>query len=485
MKVKGFAPTMRVTAQHVDQAVAKQRLYDATVAELVRANEDSEKLTYSAKSEVKLLAKRRLQERVKTQSELNYDAEKEKEKADTLENMRRQEQNFRLADTLEKKIKAEEFTEREIQRICANSEELKDLEKKLKIAYVNKERAAQHQEQILLKNMERERDLAIEDYMEQERQRALQKEVEKSKNKGTAAKALREDILSQLAERQVHLQEAEDEAKRDKERIDAIVSNIAAQDRAEREALKKHKEDTREMLINYARQHEREVAERKRKEQEEMDKIRAYQEAMANRDNEVAAKKAEKQGAADAAYAKIVEEVRRKRAEEEEMIMLQEVLMEEEAEAARIQAEKNKKEKEARDRAEMARHNEEMIRRKAEARAAELAEEKRLIDAMKRKFAEDEKREKEEALARLHANQEYQRQVRIQQQATRAMFEEEKNEEIEKMKQTEEYEAYKAKVVAEARRRLLEEHAAKLNGYLPKGVIKSKEDQLIIKGSSH
>ena len=45
MKVKGFAPTMRVTAQHVDQAVAKQRLYDATVAELVRANEDSEKLT--------------------------------------------------------------------------------------------------------------------------------------------------------------------------------------------------------------------------------------------------------------------------------------------------------------------------------------------------------------------------------------------------------------------------------------------------------
>merc|ERR1712227_375713 len=340
------------------------------------------------------------------------------ERADTLENMRRQEQNCRLADRLEKKIKAEEFTEREIQRICANSEELKDLEKKLKIAYVNKERAAQHQEQILLKNMERERDLAIEDYMEQERQRALQKEVEKSKNKGTAAKALREDILSQLAERQVHLQEAEDEAKRDKERIDAIVSNIAAQDRAEREAAKKHKEDTREMLINYARQHEREVAERKRKEQEEMDRIRAYQEAMANRDNEVAAKKAEKQGAADAAYAKIVEEVRRKRAEEEEMIMLQEVLMEEEA----------------RDRAEMARHNEEMIRRKAEARAAELAEEKRLIDAMKRKFAEDEKREKEEALARLHANQEYQRQVRIQQQATRAMFEEEKNEEIEKMR---------------------------------------------------
>merc|ERR1712146_840548 len=172
---------------------------------------------------------------------------------------------------------------------------------------------------------------------------------------------------------------------------------------------------------------------------------------------EVAAKKAEKQGAADAAYAKIVEEVKRKRAEEEEMIMLQELLMEEEAEAARLQAEKNKKDKEARDRAEMARHNEEMIRRKAEARAAELAEEKRLIDGMKRKFAEDEKREKEEALARLHANQEYQRQVRIQQQATRAMFEEEKNEEIEKMKQTEEYEAYKAKVVAEARRRLLEE----------------------------
>jgi hypothetical protein len=35
------------------------------------------------------------------------------------------------------------------------SEELKDLEKKLQVAYVNKDRAAQHQERFLLAKMER------------------------------------------------------------------------------------------------------------------------------------------------------------------------------------------------------------------------------------------------------------------------------------------------------------------------------------------
>jgi hypothetical protein len=41
------------------------------------------------------------------------------------------------------------------------------------VGYVNKERAAQHQEYILMRKTEREREQAIEDYMERQRQLSI------------------------------------------------------------------------------------------------------------------------------------------------------------------------------------------------------------------------------------------------------------------------------------------------------------------------
>lgn len=69
--------------------------------------------------------------------------------------------------------------ERELQRICETSEELKDLERQLKIAYINKERAAQHQEALLLRKLENDREQAIEEKMEYDRQEGIQRQVER------------------------------------------------------------------------------------------------------------------------------------------------------------------------------------------------------------------------------------------------------------------------------------------------------------------
>ena len=44
-----------------------------------------------------------------------------------------------------------------------------------------------------------------------------------------------------------------------------------------------------------------------------------------------------------------------------------------------------------------------------------------------------------------------------------------------------EEEKFRRQVVAEARRRLLEEHAANLHGFLPKGVVKNKEEYEILR----
>ena len=78
------------------------------------------------------------------------------------ENALRQAENERIeqiqkAEDLEKKR-----LEREIQLICESSDELKELERTIKTAYVNKERAAQHQEALLMKNIDSVRNEAIE-----------------------------------------------------------------------------------------------------------------------------------------------------------------------------------------------------------------------------------------------------------------------------------------------------------------------------------
>ncbi|GMH47688.1 hypothetical protein TrLO_g15508, partial [Triparma laevis f. longispina] len=86
------------------------------------------------------------------------------------------EQNNKLATEISLRNAEQERMEREIQRMCDTSEELKELERKLNIAYVNKERAAQHQESILLKSLEQARDTAIDDQMEYERQLFIKKE---------------------------------------------------------------------------------------------------------------------------------------------------------------------------------------------------------------------------------------------------------------------------------------------------------------------
>lgn len=90
-------------------------------------------------------------------------------------------QNVQIAAELERRRLDRERKEREIQRICEESTELKDLESRLKVAYMNKERAAQHEEREVLARMEREQNMAMEDAMEVDRQYMVAAEMEKAK----------------------------------------------------------------------------------------------------------------------------------------------------------------------------------------------------------------------------------------------------------------------------------------------------------------
>jgi hypothetical protein len=183
----------------------------------------------------------------------------------------------------------------------------------------------------------------------------------------------------------------------------------------------------------------------------------------------VAAKKQAKIDEEDRILAKIVEETERKRKEEEEFNDLRDMLWAEELEASRARDAQARKDKSYRMRQEMMEANEKMLVKKAELRIQEAENEARMIGIMKKKFAEDEARERAEEAEKKGIKAHHM--VLIEQQAKqrRAMYEEEKQEELSANEERNRREEYRKAVIAEARKRLLEEHSQKLQGFMPKG----------------
>ncbi len=110
---------------------------------------------------------------------------------------------YRLAKEIHKQKTEQEKREREMQRICDSSEELKELERQLKIAYVNKERAAQHQEAMLLRKLENDRELAMEEKMEHDRQMEIRRLEERESERRKSLISQKKVLQNQMVEKDV------------------------------------------------------------------------------------------------------------------------------------------------------------------------------------------------------------------------------------------------------------------------------------------
>jgi len=92
------------------------------------------------------------------------------------------------------------------------------------------------------------------------------------------------------------------------------------------------------------------------------------------------------------------------------------------------------------------------------------------------KFAEDDRIEQMNAQRRRMKQQEHKRAVESLIEERRRQHEMDKERERQERIELERMEAFKRQIVEEERQRLLQEHAAKLLGYLPKGVIRDGQD---------
>jgi len=475
---------IKTSQTYMQNQVAQKRVLEAKTNALLDFQHAQTQLNIAAKMEHNTRDKRRSNNFAKLAAEQILDEQIQNQTAHHEINKNVREQNLAIANEMEKRAVEKKRMEMEISRICNESEELKQLEQQLRVAAINKERAAQHEEKMLLSKIKREQDQAIDDFMEADRQKALEAEIAKEQEKKIKSIQLKDMLQTQIQERMEVLKEAEKEAEKDKIMIDNILNKIQKEEEEEATKHRLRREATKQLIKDYALQREQEVAEKKRREQLENEEIRRYYDDLAQREGNIAQKKAEIKAAADLRFKKIAEEQERKQREEDELRMLQELLMDEEAAEAREKADREKREREANAKAEMFMHNEQQMRNKREQRERELQEEKRLIDIMMRKFADDDRIEREKQQAIRDRKSVYRDQIASQKAEKQLMFE---NEKLEARKQEEEIkkkEEYRAKVIAEARKRILQQHATSLAGYLPKKTLRSEDELNMLKENS-
>lgn len=390
---------------------------------------------------------------------------------------RTQKQDQMLAMEMARRAKAEEQRKREVQRICEADPELRELQSKLKAAYMNQERAAQLQESTQLKKAAQAREREF--FLQQERQRAEQDERDRQKQEQNARqRAAKKTQIEQQKRDQKRREEehAYEEFVRDRKQVENLLSDIKRKEiEAAREKERKRK-GTYDNMVEGLKLRQEGIEMKKRAEAAQATADREYSQLKDQRKEKAMAKAAQQELTKAAIYSRLTSEAAAKAAEEERVDSAIELLRKEEAENRRDKAERDRREKEMRSKLEMMRANEAQKQFKREQRQREMAHEKQLVARMRDKFAQDEERERQENMAREAAKGQYMSGIKAQMDQRRQMYQYASSADQVDRAKKEAAEAYRKQVVEEARQQLLAQHASKLKGFLPKGVLKNKGD---------
>lgn len=438
---------------------------------------DATKLQIAAQSEVSIPRRRRHARAVKLASEerlATLEAERLRAaRARALEAR----QSEALAAEVESREAARERTEREIQRICAESEELKELERQLKVAYMNKDRAAQHEERLVAERRAQLREAAIERAMAVDREKGEREEALRASSQQAVLLQQKAALQDQIGQRERLKVEAAAEAAKDKAIVEAVAARIQAEDEAEHAEKLRRKAECRDLIKSYEVQRARERDEAVEKQRRDDGEIRRHAEELMRREAELERQREEKKARDAENFRRIVAETQKQRLEEEELQRLRDMLWEEEMEAARAKEEHDRAEQRAMMKRDMAKANERQLAAKEERKKREADAELERAAELREQFALDEARERQKADERHQAKLHFMDSVQKQKEDRLRLYELSKKIELDDADRDAKAEDYRKRVVAEARRRLLLEHAKDLQGYLPKGVLQPEDHE--------
>ncbi|GFR46814.1 hypothetical protein Agub_g8451 [Astrephomene gubernaculifera] len=469
------APKRGHLSQAVEQREAARRIAEAAKAEISRYFQDQKKFDVIATNSLKDDFKRKGREFKERDAEAKmletlYQNERQK----TLNAIRADEEE-KIAVAMARKQQDKERQDKEIQRLREQSEELRSLAEKIRVARVNKERADQLVEKKVLSEQQQEYDRAINLYVNQAAREAEVQEAENQAKRREANVRARLMLEDQMAERQDLARLAEQEAARERTMIDEVVRRIMEEDAAELALKRQRQQETKDFIEVFLAQQD----ELRRKKLEaaatEDRKIAEYWQAVRDREREEAERQAMRKEIADRMYEKVKKEMEAEMARREEEEALINMLRQEEVEAKHRAEDEERKRKAEEARAEMMRANQYQMKLKEEREAAFRAEEEEFRQRMLAKFAEDERLEQMNAQKRRMRMAEHAREVQRLIDEKRRAFEEAKaREEAEEVAKRAE-EARLQNLVEEERKKLLRE-AAVLKDYLPRGVMRDQGD---------
>uniref|UniRef100_A0A8C0JE95 Meiosis-specific nuclear structural protein 1 n=1 Tax=Chelonoidis abingdonii TaxID=106734 RepID=A0A8C0JE95_CHEAB len=353
------------------------------------------------------------------------------------------EQEERLATELARlnyeKLKDEKMR----QQIRENSLELRELEKKLKSAYMNKERAAQIAEKEAIRYEKMKRDAEISQKMKEEQERVIMEESSAELRRNKEKILYQQELEKQLEEQEKKKQDAYEEFLKEKLMIDEIVRKIYEEDQMERQLkLEKMRATQR-----YIEEFKNEQAIWKRKKREEMEeenrKIMEFANMQQQREEDRMAK---------AQLPKTLKSYK-----------ISDVSFKNCLQCISIFVELRQT------------YEAQLAFRKIVLQALQ-EEEEAFRQKMLAKFAEDDRIEQMNAQKRRMKQLEHRKAVEKLIEERHKQFLADKERELEERQLEDRRQGNIYAIVEEERQKLLKEHATKLLGYLPRGILRDEDD---------
>lgn len=395
---------------------------------------------------------------------------------DKLFRERQLEQEERMAKELARINNEKLRDEKMRQYIKENSVELRELELKLKSAYLNRERAAQMAEKEAMRYETLREEAIIARTMRDEHELAEMEKEKLEQKKYEEVVRYQQELERQLEEKERKRQEAYEEFLKEKHMVDEIVRKIYMEDQMELQLQLDKVTATQRYIEDFKKQQ----AEWRRMEREKVEaenrRIIEFAQYQQMKEEDRMAKVREREQAKEILHKMLSEQIELEKQQREKMERAREELcLEEQAEAARLQ-EIEEMEKRIRQRLELQQTQQEMMAFKKLRLQAEKEEEEAFRQMMMAKFAEDDRIEQMNAQKRRMKQLDHKRAVeKLLEERRQQYLAEQEREEQERAIELER-EAQRRKIIEEERQRLLKQHATKLLGYLPKGIF--KEDDL-------
>jgi hypothetical protein len=237
-KTKRFSGN-RYSKQGIEYAVGQERQRErdvedmnSYVAQSTMSNQEAEQMKRAEGARRRTVSLKRAGE---AQLEQKYEAMEAKES-----NSAAREKDMALARQLAELAREEEKREREIQAICAQDAGLRELNEKIKAAYINRDRELQIQQSKQQSLRIKEEQAQLEVQMEEQRRKGELVVEEREEKRRIMSQRQRDEIQHQLRERQAAEQlQAILQYQKEKEQVDELIQSVYRQQQKEQEEIER------------------------------------------------------------------------------------------------------------------------------------------------------------------------------------------------------------------------------------------------------